>query len=347
MKYLISRVIALALSLFLAAPGLVQAATPPIVRAVLFFSPTCPHCHYVMEEVLPPLQAQYGDQLQILEINATEAAGAQLYSAAIQTLAIPEDRLGVPTLIVGDTVLVGSLEIPEQLPGLIERHLAAGGVNWPATPGLETVVPTPVSSSAPGSEPAVAQSVSNGFALAITIMAGMVGALFYAGAAVVRSLRGARLRSRPHWVEPAIPLLALIGVSVAGYLAYVETQAVSAVCGPVGDCNVVQSSPYARLFGVLPIGVLGVMGYGTILAAWAWGRLRLGRADDSTPLVLFSLTIFGVVLSLYLTYLEPFVIGAVCSWCLTSAVIMTLLMLLSLRRARHALAVALRPWLAR
>jgi uncharacterized membrane protein len=36
-----------------------------------------------------------------------------------------------------------------------------------------------------------------------------------------------------------------------------------------------------------------------------------------------------VIFSIYLTYLEPFVIGAVCAWCLTSSVVMTLLMLLS------------------
>ena len=46
----------------------------------------------------------------------------------------------------------------------------------------------------------------------------------------------------------------------AGYLTYVETQLVQAVCGPVGDCNAVQSSSYARLFGVLPVGVLGASG---------------------------------------------------------------------------------------
>ena len=45
------------------APGL---AGDAVVRAVLFFSPTCPHCHTVMTEDLPPLAALYGEQLQIL-----------------------------------------------------------------------------------------------------------------------------------------------------------------------------------------------------------------------------------------------------------------------------------------
>ena len=64
---------------------------------------------------------------------------------------------------------------------------------------------------------------------------------------------------------------------MALYLSYVETQMVEAVCGPVGDCNTVQSSPYSRLFGVLPMGVVGAVGYVAILAAWLVNRLGSGR----------------------------------------------------------------------
>ena len=132
------------------------------------------------------------------------------------------------------------------------------------------------------------------------------------------------------WTEPAFPLLCLAGLGVAGYLTYVETQAVQAICGPVGDCNTVQSSPYARLFGVLPVGVLGFMGFLAILAAWLYPRLRRDRWARYAPLPVLGMTVFGVLFSIYLTYLELFVIKAVCIWCLTSAVIMTLLLLLSL-----------------
>ena len=57
------------------------------------------------------------------------------------------------------------------------------------------------------------------------------------------------------------------------------------------------------------------------------------------PRALFGVTLFGVLFSLYLTILEPFVIRAVCAWCLTSAVLVTLLMLLSLRPALQAIEV--------
>ena len=125
------------------------------------------------------------------------------------------------------------------------------------------------------------------------------------------------------WVAWSIPILAVAGLVVAGYLTYIETQMVEAICGPVGDCNAVQSSSYAKLFGVLPIGILGLVGYVAMLAAWFRGRS--GSITARTLLV--GMAAFGVAFSVYLTYLELFVIEAVCLWCLSSAVIMTLILL--------------------
>jgi uncharacterized membrane protein len=128
-------------------------------------------------------------------------------------------------------------------------------------------------------------------------------------------------------------ILTIIGLAVAGYLTYVETQAVAAVCGPVGDCNAVQTSSYSRLFGLIPVGLIGMAGYVAILAVWLWGRFGSGRLADYAPLAVHGMTIVAVAFSLYLTFLEPFVIKAVCIWCLTSAVVITLVMLLSLPAA--------------
>jgi len=176
--------------------------------------------------------------------------------------------------------------------------------------------------------------------LAIGIMIGMFAAVVYAGG---RFMRGRHQKSRriqskrsSGWGEYLTPVLALLGLGVAGYLAFVETQAVTAICGPVGDCNTVQSSPYAKLFGVLHIGVLGVIGYILILAAWLWKRLRSDRLARYASLAIFGMAFFGTLFSLYLTYLEPFVIKAVCAWCLASAILITLLMLVNITPALQA-----------
>ena len=137
----------------------------------------------------------------------------------------------------------------------------------------------------------------------------------------------------PAWV---IPVLCAIGIGVAGYLTYVELAQVSAVCGPVGDCNSVQQSEYARLFGILPVGILGLAGYLVVLIAWLINRLAKGRLADLAALSLLAMTAMGTLFSIYLTFLEPFIIGATCAWCLTSSVLMTVLMLISVRPGKLA-----------
>jgi uncharacterized membrane protein len=329
----------------------------PVVRAVMFWLEGCGHCHEVMDKVLPPLQRKYGRQLEIRLIEVVTTEDIDRFYQVAAGFGFERGRAGVPFLIIGDRVLMGTDPIAAELPGLIEQHLAAGGVDWPAAAGLAppaapaeicapatpctNETPTPAAlaqagAAPPASDAGAAAPRSNGFVLALIIMAGMVAALAYTGVQMARGPRSSESQSPPGWLTWVTPLLALIGLGVAGYLAYVETRQVAAVCGPVGDCNAVQASPYARLFGVLPIGVLGALGYVALLTTWLWGRYGRGRLAQLAPLAVFALALFGVLFSLYLTYLEPFVIRAVCAWCLTSAVIMTLLLLLAIDPARRA-----------
>ncbi|MCJ7550669.1 MAG: thioredoxin family protein, partial [Anaerolineae bacterium] len=109
-----------------------------VVHGILFYSPTCPHCHEVMVNVLPSLREQYGEKLVIAEVDTSTAAGGAVWQAAVTYYNPPV--VGVPTLVIGDQVLVGSLEIPQKLPGYIDTYLAEGGVPWPNLPGIEAVV---------------------------------------------------------------------------------------------------------------------------------------------------------------------------------------------------------------
>lgn len=311
-----------------ARPASAQAGEPPVVRAVMFWMDTCGHCHYVLENVLPPLQEQYGEQLDILLVEIVSREDADRLTAVAAELGLPAGGIGVPFMLVGDHVLIGADQIPAELPGLIETYLAEGGVEFPALAALEDVLPkaelppapfTPVEEGNGG-----VTSLDGGF-VAVVVILFMTLALALAAATpwLARSRVFRPTSTRRLWA--AVPVLSLVGLAVAGYLTYVETQAVAAVCGPVGDCNAVQSSSYARLFGV-PIGLIGVAGYLAILAVWAWGR----RTQSKMPATLLVLmTGAGVAFSIYLTYLELLVIRAVCMWCITSAVIMTLLLLVS------------------
>jgi uncharacterized membrane protein len=322
--------IALSFMLLLALPGPapVGAQSPGdgVVHAVLFYSPSCQHCHYVMEVVLPPLANKYGKQLEILNVDASQQGGYILYQQAVEQFKIPDERAGVPALIVGDVVLVGSEEIPQQFPGLIEKYLAEGGVDWPAIPGLAAMT-----AGASTSE-LTFESDPLGHTVSIAVLTGMVIAIIYS--AMLLSRQG-RARLQPGGVQPErlkhwiIPLLGVVGLIVASYLSFVETTHTAAVCGPVGDCNAVQASPYSLLFGFLPLAVLGLLGYLVVLAFWGWAAFGSGRTAELAALGMVGAALFGTVFSTYLTYLEPFVIHAVCVWCLASAAAMTGLMLSS------------------
>jgi uncharacterized membrane protein len=122
----------------------------------------------------------------------------------------------------------------------------------------------------------------------------------------------------------AILVLALIGTGVAGYLTYVHYEGLKVICSNSG-CGTVQSSQYAKLAGI-PVATLGLLGYLGILGSLLI-RTELGR------MLGFGIALIGFMFSLYLTYRELFTIHAICEWCVSSAVIMTLLFILTAVRA--------------
>jgi uncharacterized membrane protein len=341
--------------------GKAKAQSEPVVRAVLFYSPTCPHCEYVITQTLPPLAQKYGDQLQIIGVNVSEQEGGTLFLAALDQFKLQEG--GVPFLVVGENYLIGSDDIPEKFPDLIETYLIQGGVDWPDIPGLReamAVAEVPTQQSEPTAVPTVPEDIvqepvspaitlpetsvqltwqekfaqdPTGNALSVIVLAAMVGTVIWTGTQFQRKTPTGVSKSAWDWL---IPVVCIVGFGVAGYLAYVETRQISAVCGPVGDCNTVQQSEYARLFGILPIGVMGLAGYVAIMIAWLVARYTTGKIIDIANLSMFGMAVFGVLFSIYLTFLEPFVIGATCAWCLTSAILITLLMLLTVRPAKLA-----------
>lgn len=110
--------------------------------------------------------------------------------------------------------------------------------------------------------------------------------------------------------------LALVGLFIAGYLTWTRLSGGLPVCGPLHGCETVALSSYSEILGI-PVALLGV-GFSLVLVvlALAWWR----RADRRALLGLYGLGLLGVLFAAYLTYLELFVIGAVCVWCATYAV---------------------------
>jgi uncharacterized membrane protein len=417
------------------------------VRAVLFASPTCSHCAKVIEQTLPPLAERYGPRLQVAIISTATPAGRDLFLSACMRYG--HVRMSVPLLIVGDTSLVGSEEIPQKFPDLIEKHLSEGGIDWPPIPGFKTLLaenqglasdrqmhagspstgapsaapvtraaagsprktaavlapgkppegappassapkaqaskqaapsgfsqfPPQTSAAGPSALPSSPESTASGAGipqpaaktepagiidltgghkkmgvldrilmdpygngLAILVLAGMLMTLLLSLMSLRKPLPKEEKPEAPR-LDWATPVLTIVGMLAAAYLAHVEVLEVEAVCGPVGDCNTVQQSEYARLFGVIPIGLMGLFGYLAIYAAWMLRRWVKGRISLWASVCILVMTALGTLFSAYLTFLEPFVIGASCLWCLSSAVIMTTLYALAFNPGRQALSV--------
>ncbi|SEM61579.1 Uncharacterized membrane protein [Syntrophus gentianae] len=315
-------------------------AKAPTVYAALFYSPTCSHCAKLDREFLSPLQNKYGNKLVIVRVNIISAAGINIYEKALERFKVPENRIGVPALVIGDTFLMGTAEIPGKLPGLIDEALSKGGIDMPDFQGLYQMYFEQRDINLKNFSiwqlmiyKFKQDVVANG--IAVLILAVMIVSMIAALVIPLSSVKAPKvLTIFPSWI---IPLLVAIGLATAVYLSYVEVSEMRAFCGPVGNCNAVQNSPYAKLFGILPIPILGIIGYTAILAVWIFQQLRPASLNRSAQLILWGLSFISVLFSSYLTFLEPFVIGATCAFCLTSAVVVTMILWASILPTRKVM----------
>ena len=127
-------------------------------------------------------------------------------------------------------------------------------------------------------------------------------------------------------------ILTIAGIAVAGYLSYVHYNVGALVCG-IGDCEIVQASKYSEMFGI-PIAIYGLFMYLAILALIIIRSTMIELADLANTGILVFL-VAGTIYAAYLTYLEIEVIRAICQWCVISAIITVLLLIVeSIRMTR-------------
>jgi len=107
-----------------------------------------------------------------------------------------------------------------------------------------------------------------------------------------------------------------LGAAIAAYLAIVKLAGELPACGPLHGCETVATSPYSAVLGV-PVAACGLGLSGVIaLLQIAWWR----AGDRRLLLLAYGLGLAALVVVGYLTYLELFVIGAICAWCVAYAV---------------------------
>ncbi|HEV2150430.1 MAG TPA: vitamin K epoxide reductase family protein [Longimicrobiaceae bacterium] len=141
--------------------------------------------------------------------------------------------------------------------------------------------------------------------------------------------------SAPPASRMAVAVLSLVGVFISGYLTLYKLGYLGVIQCGTGGCETVQASKYAYFLGV-PVAVWGIGAYGALLLLALAGVQPRWVRSRGVAAGLFAMAAAGVAFSAYLTYLEAAVIHAWCRWCVASAVLITLIFLLSLPGLRQA-----------
>ena len=128
--------------------------------------------------------------------------------------------------------------------------------------------------------------------------------------------------------------LSLIGLADAIYLTYIKLAA-DGICVAGEGCEIVNTSVYSQIYGI-PVAVLGGLAYVAMLVVLLL-EPRNEFFEFNGPLIVLGISIFGVLYSAYLTYLELYVIRAICEFCVLSAVVLTFMLILSAARMQRTL----------
>jgi uncharacterized membrane protein len=129
--------------------------------------------------------------------------------------------------------------------------------------------------------------------------------------------------------------LSLAGLFVSTYLYLYKIGRIGTLACGTGACETVQLSPQSRFLGV-DVSLIGVGGYATLLAL-SLLALQPRFTGPAWPSRLAALLAgLAVLFTGYLTWIELFVIHAVCRWCLVSAALITFIFLLALSDLRRA-----------
>lgn len=132
----------------------------------------------------------------------------------------------------------------------------------------------------------------------------------------------------------AAAVLALLGLLLSAYLTlYKLGFTAPLVCGEGGSCERVQLGPWGDFLG-LPVAAYGVAGYLSLLVAALVGLQPRWLSHSGPTRWLVALSALGVLFTIYLKYLELFVIHAVCRWCVVSAILITAILAVSLAGLR-------------
>ena len=138
------------------------------------------------------------------------------------------------------------------------------------------------------------------------------------------------------WKRMAVAVLSMVGLFISAYLLLFKLGVYGELACGTGSCETVQASEYATFLG-LPVAGWGVVWYAGVFALAFLSTQAAFSEARWPPLALLVLATGGLAFSGYLTYVELFVIYAVCMWCVVSALITAAIFILAMPgRTREA-----------
>jgi uncharacterized membrane protein len=132
------------------------------------------------------------------------------------------------------------------------------------------------------------------------------------------------------WLYRISMILAVVGLLVSIYMTIYKVTSNDALCLGSGDCSTVNASRYSEVYGI-PVATVGIAGYFAILLTH-WYERRDKFFEKNGPMLIFGMALTGFLFTLYLIYVEFAILKAICPFCLTSQIAMTIIFIISVVR---------------
>jgi uncharacterized membrane protein len=320
----------------------------PQLIGVLFYKTDCPDCGEVSGKIIPDALEKSGKSWDILAVNNSTPEGGQFFLEMLVKRNLPLS-MKMPVLVTQKNIWSGREEIQKNIGRLLSAEppvfsldpFQNGELIVQSANKADSNVFSPAFWITKGSKPIQAgllatfsrnfqkDKTANG--LAVLVLLALIATLLYIVITVVKQ------NTYPVSNIPGFyPLLCFIAFLLAGYLFYSGVTQNELSCGPVGECNVVQQSKYSKIFNLIPISLLGMIAYSFCIVFWTAGRISSAIIKNLFTISAWGISVVAVCFFVYLTFLEPFVIGATCMWCITTAVITIISALIATKPALTA-----------
>ena len=110
---------------------------PSAVHGLYFYSQDCPHCEVVLNNLLLPMQDEFGTKLDIRLVEIDYADNYELLIHTEEHFSVKAEERAIPTLVIGDGIMIGQDVIESELRGVVENGILSGGIDWPDIPNFD------------------------------------------------------------------------------------------------------------------------------------------------------------------------------------------------------------------